>query len=30
MILPKNIPKDEEKPYYDQVLIRAFATAYKW
>jgi len=30
MILPKNIPKDEEKPYYDQVLIKAFAKAYKW
>jgi hypothetical protein len=30
MILPKNIPKDEEKPHYDQVLIRAFAKAYKW
>ncbi len=30
MILPKNIPKDKEKPYYDQVLIRAFAKAYKW
>jgi hypothetical protein len=30
MILPKNIPKDEAKPYYDKVLIRAFAKAYKW
>lgn len=30
MILPKNIPKDEEKPNYDQVLIKAFAKAYKW
>ncbi len=30
MILPKNIPKDEEKPYYDRALIRAFAKAYKW
>lgn len=30
MILPKNIPKDEEKPYYDHALIRAFAKAYKW
>jgi hypothetical protein len=30
MILPKNIPKCEEWPYYDQVLIRAFSKAYKW
>lgn len=30
MILPKNIPKDDEKPHYDQVLIKAFAKAYKW
>lgn len=30
MILPKNIPKDKEKPHYDQVLIKAFAKAYKW
>jgi hypothetical protein len=30
MILPKNIPKDEDRPCYDQVLIKAFAKAYKW
>lgn len=31
MILPKIIPKNEEdKPYYDQALIKAFARAYKW
>ena len=30
MILPKNIPQEENKPYYDHALIKAFAKAYKW
>jgi hypothetical protein len=30
MILPKNIPQVENKPYYDHALIKAFAKAYKW
>jgi len=30
MILPKNVPKTEDKPHYDYALIKAFAKAYKW
>ncbi len=30
MILPKNIPQDENNSHYDYILIKVFAKSYKW